>query len=114
MKHSNDNLTYSGKLLISGIGKHTKFVEGTGPHERFGETITMKGPEHLEDYHYLQAAPAWEVKGEKQWQDWAQFHVDFEDHQTDMANSRIPYQSALVGLNDPAAAGANVRGEKQW
>ena len=35
------------------------------------------------------------VHGEKEWQDWAQYLVDWEDHQTDMANTRIPYSSYL-------------------
>jgi len=37
-----------------------------------------------------------EVRGEKQWQDWAQDLVDQEDKATDIANTRIPYASTLV------------------
>jgi len=35
------------------------------------------------------------VRGEKEWQLWAQEHVDWEDNQTSKANSRIPYASTL-------------------
>ena len=41
----------------------------------------------------------------------AQDLVDYEDKQVDEANTRIPYASTLVQLeNDPII----VRGEKQW
>ena len=35
------------------------------------------------------------VRGEKQWQTWAQDLEDWGDKQTDMANTRIPYMSAV-------------------
>ena len=58
----------------------------------------------------LDAGPT--VRGEKQWQDWAQDFVDWEDNRTAVANSRIPYHSTLLDLDaDPAWP---VRGEKQW
>jgi hypothetical protein len=53
------------------------------------------------------------VRGEKEWQAWAQDLNDWSDGQTLAANTRIPYQSALLQLeekNDPII----VRGEKEW
>jgi hypothetical protein len=48
------------------------------------------------------AAPTWTVRGEKEWQGWAQDHNDWLDNQTKMANSRPPYNSTiqLVQLED--------------
>lgn len=43
---------------------------------------------------------------EKEWQAWAQDLVDWEDNQTDMANTRLPYASTLVQLEEPVAAGS--------
>lgn len=52
-----------------------------------------------------------EVRGEKEWQAWAQDLNDWSDGQTTAANTRIPYQSALLQTqNDPII----VRGEKEW
>jgi len=51
------------------------------------------------------------VRGEKQWQDWAQGLVDWEDNQTNRANTRIPYYSTLQ-LGEMTSG--PVRGEKQW
>jgi hypothetical protein len=42
---------------------------------------------------------------EKEWQQWAQDFVDWEDNQTDMANTRLPYASTLVQLEEPVAPG---------
>jgi hypothetical protein len=53
----------------------------------------------------LVAAPG-KVRGEKQWQAWAQDFVNWEDGQTGKAQTRIPYASTLQ-LED-------VKGEKQW
>ena len=53
------------------------------------------------------------MRGEKEWQAWAQDLNDWSDGQTLAANTRIPYQSALLQLeekNDPII----VRGEKEW
>jgi hypothetical protein len=51
------------------------------------------------------------VRGEKEWQAWAQDLNDWSDGQTNAANTRIPYQSALLQtMNDPI----KVRGEKEW
>jgi hypothetical protein len=57
--------------------------------------------------------PSHTVRGEKQWQQWAQDHVDAQDYQTAKANTRLPYKSTLAQAGwetDPPA----VRGEKQW
>jgi len=54
--------------------------------------------------------PTWPVRGEKQWQMWAQDHNDWLDFQTDRANSRPPYVSAVAWENDSPA----TRGEEQW
>ena len=51
------------------------------------------------------------VRGEKEWQAWAQDLNDWSDNQTNRANTRIPYASTLVQTsNDPII----VRGEKEW
>lgn len=44
-------------------------------------------------------APTSPARGEKEWQQWAQDFVDWEDKQTDAANKRKPYVSTLVGIN---------------
>ena len=44
-------------------------------------------------------APLKKVRGEKEWQTWAQDFVDWEDKATETANARIPYASTLVHLN---------------
>ena len=74
------------------------------------------------------------VRGEKQWMDNAQNINDWGDHQVDVANTRLPYQSTaqtktvpqgqapygIIGeaghLGGPAAPSPQpfVRGEKQW
>jgi len=41
------------------------------------------------------AAPAYPVRGEKEWQTWAQAHVDALDQTTGKANTRLPYVSTL-------------------
>ena len=53
------------------------------------------------------------VRGEKEWQEWAQDLVDFEDKQTEISNTRIPYASTLLQL-DSENAPIVVRGEKEW
>jgi len=53
------------------------------------------------------------VRGEKQWQAWAQDLEDFSIKQTDVANRRLPYASTLQLGNLETAEGP-VRGEKQW
>ena len=57
----------------------------------------------------LENAPI-EVRGEKEWQAWAQDLVDYEDKQTEISNTRIPYQSYVQLENAPI----EVRGEKEW
>ena len=65
-------------------------------------------------------AATWTVKGEKQWQDWAQAHNDALDHQTGKANTRLPYASTLSQNQHVQVEGDDtldtpaVRGEKQW
>ena len=76
-------------------------------------------------------APLEKPNGEKQWQGWAQDHVDFGDKMTDAANARIPYSSTLLGMEAINLSGktgspalpdlpagnkesAAPRGEKQW
>lgn len=56
------------------------------------------------------------VRGEKQWQQWAQDLEDFSIKQTNVANTRLPYASTLqlnnlVQVDEQAD---KVRGEKQW
>lgn len=48
------------------------------------------------------AAPKYKVRGEKQWQKWAQDLIDHQDFLTKKANTRIPYKSTLQieALND--------------
>jgi hypothetical protein len=41
------------------------------------------------------ARPDVPVRGEKQWQDWAQAHVDALDHQTNTSQNRPPYKSTV-------------------
>lgn len=79
------------------------------------------------------ASPSWTVRGEKEWQAWAQDHNDWLDNQTKMANTRPPYNSTLqlsadvhddhdtlalpktVAVTPPPARDAvPLRGEKQW
>lgn len=40
-------------------------------------------------------APAYPVRGEKEWQDWAQDLIDWQDNQTKAANTRLPYHSTV-------------------
>ena len=55
------------------------------------------------------------VRGEKEWQDWAQDHVDWLDNQTKQANTRLPYASTLqLGSLETAGEQGVVRGEKEW
>ena len=55
------------------------------------------------------------VRGEKQWQQWAQDLEDFSIKQTDVANKRLPYASTLqLGNLETADRKGPVRGEKQW
>jgi len=54
------------------------------------------------------------VKGEKQWQTWAQAHIDALDAQTGKANTRIPYASTLQTDSEWVTDAPAVRGEKQW
>ena len=59
------------------------------------------------------------MKGEKQWQDWAQAHNDALDAQTVKANTRLPYHSTAQQPGSLAQGQwvqdtPNVRGEKQW
>ena len=44
--------------------------------------------------------PAWHVRGEKFTQDFSQGLVDYEDKQADTANTRLPYASTLVQMNE--------------
>ena len=86
--------------------KHKKhFAAGYGRMEKMGENLKMKGPKRMDSYSYVQAeaegetggaaAPTWTVRGEKEWQAWAQDHNDWLDNQTTVANKRIPYHSTL-------------------
>ena len=45
-------------------------------------------------------APLAKPRGEKEWQAWAQDFVDWEDAQTDAANTRIPYASTFLQTRD--------------
>ena len=64
------------------------------------------------------------VRGEKQWMDNGQNINNWGDHQVEVANTRIPYQSTaqmespfgLAGPGGPAHPSPQpfVRGEKQW
>merc|ERR1712146_583451 len=64
----------------------------------YPNTLALPGPNNgypgLPSQSLLSAAP------EKEWQDWAQDFVDWEDNQTMMANTRLPYASTLLQLND--------------
>jgi hypothetical protein len=40
------------------------------------------------------------VQGEKEWQGWAQNHVDWLDQRTEIASTRSPYVSTLVQLGN--------------
>jgi len=51
----------------------------------------------------------WEVRGEKQWQQWAGDQTTYADGQTTTANTRLPYASTLQLEDSPGWA---VRGEK--
>ena len=52
------------------------------------------------------------ARGEKQWQGWAQAHVDVLDYTTNKANTKLPYASTLTQfVTDDTPS---VRGEKQW
>ena len=81
-----------------------KFVEGGyGKGEDVGETISMKGPEQMDTYHYIQTS-AKDVRGEKEWQTWAQDLEDYGIKQEDAANTRLPYASTLVQTEIPTGA----------
>lgn len=65
------------------------------------------------------------VRGEKEWQGWAQDHVDWGSKQANIANERPPYNSTFVqteepfdlaGLNGPGMPTLSgvVQGEKEW
>jgi hypothetical protein len=61
------------------------------------------------------------VRGEKEWQQWAQDNVDWLDNQTRKANERPPYNSTFVSFDLAGASGPGmpelsgaVRGEKEW
>ena len=55
------------------------------------------------------------VRGEKQWNAWAQDLEDFGNKQTTVANTRLPYASTLQ-LESTVGGDRKgpVRGEKQW
>jgi hypothetical protein len=53
------------------------------------------------------------VRGEKEWQTWAQENVDGLDYQTGKANTRLPYAST-VQLDSNLVQIGDVRGEKEW
>lgn len=54
------------------------------------------------------------VRGEKEWQTWAQDLNDWSDNQTLMANTRIPYNSFIQLEGEPNNEPIIVRGEKEW
>lgn len=62
------------------------------------------------------------VRGEKEWQGWAQDHVDWGSKQENIANERPPYNSTLLmfdvanGTGSPAVPvlSGSVKGEKEW
>jgi hypothetical protein len=96
------------------LNKKSKFAKGYARMEKMGETIKIKG-DKLKEYHYLETEdgiPTWAVRGEKNFQGWAQDHVDWEDSQADKANGRIPYASTIqLGWENDTPS---VRGQKQW
>jgi len=54
----------------------------------------------LPKYPTGNAPVAGKDRGEKQWQQWAQDFVDWEDGQTHAANTRLPYASTLLQTGD--------------
>jgi hypothetical protein len=64
------------------------------------------------------------VRGEKEWQGWAQDHVDWGSKQANVASERPPYNSTLVQTGNYDLAGVDgpgmpslsgvVQGEKDW
>lgn len=64
------------------------------------------------------------VRGEKEWQGWAQDHVDWLDGRSETAQARPPYNSTLVQTEGFDLAGPDgpgmpnlsgvVQGEKDW
>ena len=85
------------------------FADGMGEKDTNGQTIRVKGDKGMESYNTLlqlnkedaKAAagklsrPAGPIRGEKQWQDWAQDFNNWSDLRTMRANTRIPYNSTL-------------------
>lgn len=94
--------------------QNDEFAEGLNDKEHdFQTTIRIKDPDALRQYRYIsldeepasaaQTAggagalprPNVPIRGEKEWQNWAQELVDHEDYLTDVANRRIPYASTV-------------------
>lgn len=79
---SNSRIPYASTLQLGAEGPAAN-----------GLAVTEKG-------EYIHGAPALPnpqpfIRGEKQWMDNAQNIVDYEDEQTTIANTRIPYSSYL-------------------
>jgi hypothetical protein len=86
---ANTRLPYASTLLQvdPGTGYPNTLAITAGPN---------MGYPGLPSQSNLTAAP------ENEWQTWAQDFVDWEDNQTDMANTRLPYASTLLQLNEAA------------
>ena len=67
----------------------------------------------LLQFQDLQNIQLEDVRGEKEWQTWAQENVDGLDYQTGKANTRLPYASE-VQLDSNLVQVGDVRGEKEW
>ena len=89
------------------LNKHTKFATGLPTFDVHGQSLKMKG-KTLEEFNVVQTDTEAEqinkpyafsdIKrpyGEKQWQTWAQAHVDHEDWLMNKANTRPPYVSSV-------------------
>ena len=67
------------------------------------------------NHNLLQMDASRNVRGEKEWGQWAQDLEDFSIKQTDVANKRLPYASTLQLSNlESVDSSRTVRGEKEW
>jgi hypothetical protein len=76
------------------IGLEASVDPGTG----YPNTLALPGPNV--GYPGLPSQSLIVADPENQWQAWAQDFVDWEDNQTDMANTRLPYASTLLQLDE--------------